>query len=81
VRGAVTLASAEAAREARSRRDLAFFVLGGVMMGVLMLFVVWAARANAEQDWGICQTEARFHRIPIAQYCPQLAKQFWRDVD
>ena len=77
----IELAREREMQRARSRRDLAFFVLGGAMMGLLALFVFWAARGNAEQDWGICQAEARFHRIPIAKYCPQLAHQFWADVD
>ncbi len=80
-REAVRLAQEQAAQEARSRRDLACFLAGIVFTLCAIAFGAYAVQANDEQDWQICQTEARFHGIAIARYCPSLARKFWRDVD
>ncbi len=80
-RGAVRLAQEQAAAEARSRRDLACFLAGIVFSLCALAFGAYAVRANAEEDWGRCQAEARHHGVAIARYCPGLARRFWRSVD
>ena len=80
-RSRVELATSVAEASTRERRDLAFFILGGACMGLLLLFAVWAARVNRDDDWAICQQHARFHGIAIARYCPELARHYWADVD
>ncbi len=67
--------------ELSDRRDAFWFFMGVALTLTFQFMLLCTLEANDLEDWHICQKHARYHKVPIAEYCPTLAKKYWRSAD